>query len=212
MAMARTMLKSAPTPVRHTKRWMMKTLVLSSLVLAAGTVSGCMVDRDYLDPEQNRGFGDFGGRGGEYEAVSDPNVQGAQLRGDIGPVRQFGGPASAYLSDDSANSMVTIDSRADNGTGFLMLYLDRSIRSLPAGETRMRGNNNMEDTNYVQLCSDSFDGEHFDGIAEEVVVVVTERGDARDIQIEATITEGFDGANYNDPAPTVVNSQFTLLN
>ena len=188
----------------------MKTLMLSSLVLA-GMVSGCMVERDYLDPEQNAGWGGGGGfdRG---EIVNDPNIQGAQLSGDIGPVRQFNGPASASLSDEDGYSNLTVDSRAGNGTGFMMLYLDKSIRDLPAGETHMQGSNSMEDTNYVQLCSDSNQGDHFDGIAEDVVVVVTERGDVKDIDIDATITDGFDGSSYGDAEPTVVSSHFTLLN
>ena len=188
----------------------MKTLVLSSLVLAA--TAGCMVERDYLDPDQNAFGGDFENGGGRGDVVSDPNIQNVRLSGDIGPVRQFNGPASAYLSDDSQYTNLTVDGAGSNGTGFYMLYLDRSIRDLPVGETRMRGNNDMADANYVQLCSDSNAGEHFDGIAEEVVVTVTDRGDARDIEVEATITEGFEGANYNNPQETVVVSQFTLLN
>ncbi|MDP2344653.1 MAG: hypothetical protein Q8O67_27135 [Deltaproteobacteria bacterium] len=186
----------------------MKTLVLSSLVLAA-LASGCMVDRNYLDPNQNVGFGVDRGGG---EIVSDPNIQNAQLSGDIGPVRQFDGPASAYLSDEQGYSNLTVDSRGSNGSGFIMLYLDKSIRDLPAGETHMRGNNNMEDTNYVQLCSDSDSGDHFDGIASDVIIVVTERGDVRDIDVDATISEGFEGSNYDTGNPTVVTSHFTLLN
>ncbi len=185
--------------------------VFATLVLSAplAALSGCMVDHGYLDPQQNRGFGEIGDRG---DVVNDPNIHGARLTGDIGPVRAFDGPATASLADEDGYSLVTVDSRASNGTGFIMLSLDHSIRDLAAGETHLRGNNDMADPNYVQLCSDTSDGQHFDGIAEDVVVVVTERGDVRDIDIDATITDGFDGTSYDDARPTVVSSSFTLVN
>lgn len=185
----------------------MKTLSVSSLVLC-GLVSGCLVERNYLDPDLDLDFDngvavdvDQGGQG--------PTIQGAQLRGDIGPVVEFDGPATGSLVEDLGTTYIQLDSRGTNGTGFMLLVLDKSIRDLPLGETYMSGTY-LEDASYVQLCSANNE-DSYDAIAEEVVMVVVERGDARDISIEAIAAAGF--YDSTDPSgQTLTSSNFTVLN
>jgi hypothetical protein len=184
-------------------------LGLASLSLAA---SACINERVYTDPNANIGFGG----GGEYYEQGNINVEQARVRGDIGPIRQFDDPAATgYGYDDRefGTSQVTLNavSSAGNGTGLVMLYLDRSLQDLPVGRTVLEGANDDFTGNYVQLCSDRTDGSvHFDGIAESVVIDITEQGNVRDVNVEATITEGFEGADYANPEPTVVTSEFRV--
>lgn len=189
----------------------MKLAVLgfASLTLAA---SACTLEREYMDPNANNGFGG----GGEYYEQGNINVEQASVRGDIGPIRQFDDTAATgygYDDPEFGTSQVTLNatSAQGDGTGLVMIYLDKSIRDLPAGRTVLEGANDDFSGNYVQLCSDRTDGSvHFDGIAERVVIDVTERGSTRDVNVEATITEGFEGADYANPEPTVVTSQFRM--
>jgi hypothetical protein len=183
----------------------MSRFLLPTLTALACTVSavGCIQSVDYVDPNLNlpSPFGN-----GEMQGV---NVQNATLRGDIGPVRDFDGPASSVDAYDDAaygSSNVTVYGTSARGTGFMMFNLDRSLTTLPAGQTRLLGSD-FESSSYVQLCSDSSDA-HFDGIAEEVVIEVTPRGNERDITVQATISESYDGAMAE---PTVVNTAFTLM-
>ena len=177
----------------------------TALACTLGTV-GCMQNVDYIDPNQNQPtWGDIGDSG----EMQNVNLRDATLRGDIGPVRQFDGPAqSVDAYDDAAygSSNITIYGNSTRGTGFMMVTLDRSLTSLPPGETRILGND-FETSSYVQLCSDNSDV-HFDGVAQEVVIEVTPRGPDRDITIEATISEDYEGPMA---APTVVNAAFTLV-
>ena len=184
-------------------RFLLPTVTALSCTL--GTV-GCMQTVDYVDPTQNQpNWGDIDD-GGEMQNV---NLRDATLRGDIGPVRQFDGPAeSVEAYDDAAygSSTITIYGNSTRGTGFMMVTLDRSLTSLPPGETRILGND-FGTSSYVQLCSDTSDT-HFDGVAQEVIIEVTPRGTERDITVQATISEDYEGPMA---APTVVNSAFTLV-
>lgn len=183
----------------------MNRFLLPTLTALACTVSavGCMQSVDYVDPTLNvpSPWGN-----GEMQGV---NLQNATLRGDIGPIRDFDGPASSVDAYDDASygsSNVTVYGTSARGTGFIILNLDRSLTTLPAGQTRLLGND-FETSSYAQLCSDSSDT-HFDGIAEEVIIDVTPRGNERDITIQATISESYEGAMAE---PTVVNTAFTLM-
>lgn len=184
---------------------MKTTLAIAALGLSS--LVGCTLEREYVDPNANQIFN--GDRSGE----GNVNVQNATIRGDIGPIKQFDGPASGYGYDDSefGSSNITLDTQNDRGTGLVMIYLDRSIHDLPEGETVLTGSNDNIGGNYVQLCSDSPDASiHFDGIAEEVKIVVNDNGNVRNVNVEATITDGYDGSSYAGAAPTIVSSQFAI--
>jgi hypothetical protein len=184
-------------------------LGLASLSLAA---SACVNERVYMDPNENLGFGG----GGDYYEQGNVNVEQASVRGDIGPIRQFDdSAATGYGYDDPEfnTSQVTLNatSAQGNGTGLVIINLDKSIQELPAGRTVLQGSNEDFTSNYVQLCSDRSDGSvHFDGIAETVTIDIEERGNTRDINVEASITEGFEGADYANAEPTVVTSSFRV--
>lgn len=188
-----------------------KTMAVSTVLVACWGLTGCLSEKTYLDPNENV-VADFGGDEGYYEGGGNLAVKNANIRGDIGPVRSFDGAADAYGSADSGYTQLTLNGNTRGGTGLVMLYLDTDLSTLPAGETRLRGSNEMVDSNYVQLCSDTSDGsQHFDGIAEDVTIVVEPQGDGtRDVTVDATITEGFDGSSYNGAEPTLVTSKFNL--
>lgn len=190
----------------------MKALAILGLASFAA-VTGCTMERDYMDPNaRNDLMG--GGGGGGYSEEGNINIEQASVRGDIGPIRRFDDrQATGYGYDDTefGSSNVTLNATSTEGSGLVMLYLDRSISDLPAGRTVLQGSNDDFSGNYVQLCSDSPDGGiHFDGIAEEVVIDITERGSTRDVNIDATITEGFEGTGYANPETTVVTSSFRV--
>lgn len=173
--------------------------------------SACVNERVYQDPNANTGFG---GGNGDYYEQGNVDVQQASVRGDIGPIRQFDDTAATgYGYDDTefGTSQITLNATTTQGTGLVMLYLDKSISDLPAGRTVLEGSNDDFTGNYVQLCSDRSDGSvHFDGIAEQVVIDIEERGSTRDVNVEASITDGFEGAGYDNAEPTVVTSAFRV--
>ena len=190
----------------------MKLIPLSALAtLSLGALVGCINERVYVDPNAGNAFN---GGGVEYSgANADLGIQNARVRGDIGPVRQFDGEAqvSGYDDPDFGTSNITLNTQNGEGTGLVMIYLGNSLRDMPAGRYDVSSSNDFGDTEYVQLCSDSFSGIHFDGIAEDATITITDRDSGvRDVEVEATITEGFDGASYGGAEPTVVNSTFSL--
>jgi len=198
----------------------MKRVIALSLVGLTGLVSGCLEQRVYVDPNQNNGFigndngGDDGWEEECYGCGSALTVRNPTIRGDIGPIRGFNSveaTADAYDDADFGTSQVTVQTTEERGWGLVIINLDRSLSTLPAGETRLTGNNNDFSGSYVQLCSDAPDGSvHFDGIAEDVKIVVTDTAAGRDVAIDATISDGFDGSSYNSPEPTTVTTRFTV--
>lgn len=186
---------------------MKTTLAIAALGLSS--LIGCTLEREYVDPNANNLFGG----GGDGYSEGNLTVQNATMRGDIGPIKRFDGPASGYGSDDAefGSSNLTLDAQNDTGTGLVIINLDKSIHDLPAGETVLTGTNDQLGGSYVQLCSDAPDASiHFDGIAEEVKIVVVDNGRTRNVDLEATITDGYDGSSYDGAAPTVVRTQFSI--
>jgi hypothetical protein len=182
----------------------MKTLAAGLIVGSLGLV-GCMESRTYMDPQQNAPAID-GSLG------SNVKLNNAFMKGDIGPVTGLNGPGQIDGYDDPqlGSTTVNVTSQTDKGSGLVILSLDKSLRNLPLGVTHMTGSNDLSSSSYVQLCSDTAGGDsvHFDGIAEDVAINVTQ-GDAgaRNFDITAKISQSFDG-----PSPaTTVNTHFTLL-
>jgi hypothetical protein len=191
---------------------MKSALAVIGISSITASLVGCTLEREYMDPNANNNV--FGGEPAYYQE-GNVDIQQASVRGDIGPIRQFDDrQATGYGYDDPefGSSQITLNATTNEGTGLVMLYLDRSIQDLPLGRTVMQGSNDDFSGNYVQLCSDRSDGSvHFDGIAEEVVIDVAENeAGVRDVNIDATITEGFEGTGYDNPETTVVTSNFRI--
>ena len=179
----------------------MRNIVLGGLVVLAATA--CLDQREYADPSvRNQPFGDAQGPTGNLQ------LQNAFLKGDIGPVTGLDGPATVDGNDDpSWGTSINMTSQTNSGSGLVILQLDKSLHALPTGTTHMTGGNDMSQSSYVQLCSDTAGGgTHFDGIAKDVDIVIQDHPQGRDVDITATIDEGFDGPS----APTTVNSHFTM--
>jgi hypothetical protein len=143
--------------------------------------------------------------------VTTPGPE-ATLVGDIGPIGGFEGRAQvgAYADGDFGFTTVDVRAESDEGYGLFLLTLPDGLPSLPIGTTTYDEEAAMEGGTYVQLCSDSVDGDiHFDGYPELTVITVTENEDDNfDVDIDTTITEGFDGLGAG---PTTVRASFVLL-
>jgi hypothetical protein len=134
------------------------------------------------------------------------------IDGDIGPVPRFAGEAYGSAYTDSARSVYSLTAQNDRGDGLVMLSLIGTLRDLPSGPTPigLADSSTSMEHNYVQLCSNTSSGQHFDGIAQDATVTVTPRDDGgTDVDIVATITHGFD-ATMDFGAPTVTRSHFAV--
>lgn len=143
---------------------------------------------------------------GEVVAPND-----AIWAGRIGPVGGFDGPATLSMWNDAAFGVTTINVTGESNEGYGLFILNLvNDGTLPVGAWNIDADAINEGGSYVQLCSDTEGGQHFDGIPEQTVVDVTPNDEGFLVDVKSTITNGFDGYNDGGGQPTVIRVSFQL--
>lgn len=132
------------------------------------------------------------------------------ILGDIGPVHGLDGLATVSGYSDGVSSSVSAMVWMESGDDGLVIFnFGGTLAELPEGTTHVSVDDGEVPTTYVQLCSDSMGGVHFDGFANDADVTVTvDDDDRRTVEIDATIVDGFAGADSDD-GPTRVHARFS---
>lgn len=147
---------------------MLRSLSLSLLSLPL--LVGCL--------STERSYNDLNVEGYEVMRELEPGqvaLRNATLDGDIGPIDglQGSGFGSGYM--DEYSSRIQVDSETPEGTAFVVLYVNdaQAFANLPRGVAHtFTGTDQSVLT--AQGCSDTYAGEHYDAVADEVSLTFTD--------------------------------------
>lgn len=175
---------------------------LLAVVVSAPLFTACMVERDYATQVDG------------LDAVSLPAgemfIRQSTLEGDIGPVDGLRGEGVGSGWRDEGFAQIQVDGRTDRGTAFVVFYLNdmnqlRSLRGQGPVTIRSEG---VADEITAQGCSDTFDGEHYDAVADEIVLEV-EEVDAETLNVDYEIIS-LDGDLTDSPQSTTATGSFQV--
>jgi hypothetical protein len=189
----------------------MKILVSAGALTAALIATGCMNERDYMDPNANAGLG---GR----SDVNNINLRDGSLRGDFGPRTGFDGPATEMQgsSDTQFNSSTLTISRQEptRGTGMVILWTNGVlIEQLQDGVHEFNYNPDSLDNQSIALnvCSGE-DGNSidYDQPATRGTVTVAQNPEGGRLVQVHTETDQLDGAGIATGQVETADVDFTI--
>lgn len=175
--------------------------VLPLLAVAIAATTGCMYEREYMDPNQNASFG------GSSQA-SNINLQNGSLRGDFGPRRGFDGIATEMQGSSDLNwrtSTVSVTrSEEARGTGMVILWTNGLVlENLELGAHDFAYDPSSIEAPPVSanVCSGMDSASiDYDRPADQVSVVVsqTPQGRQYDLHTETVLVDSVTGEATNE--------------
>lgn len=191
----------------------MKKLYSLLLVPVALVATGCLQERELVDPTSNL-------NGGAPGAATNIALENGSLRGDFGPRQGFDGSATELTgaSERELNTSTTSITRTENGrgTGMVILWTNGVLlENLEVGAHDFRYDPSALEPSAVSVnvCSGSGDASSidYDAPAESGSVLVTRTPEGRVFDVH-TETPAIDAMGNATGSIDTANATFTLVN